>query len=376
VNPSPPVIALDARPLSTPLSGVGRVIANVLRRFPDPESFRFLLFSHKPPHPDFQDLLEFPWISWEEGRGPGARFGGVWFNFVLPFLLRGRRIDLFWGSQQVLPPGLPRGLPAVLTYYDLVLYFFPEAMRPLARAQQRLVQAYSVRRADRILSISRQTQEDMIRKFSYPPEKARPALLGVDPREMRRTGPRTKPRVARPYMLAVSTLEPRKNYSVLLEAFALYAKSEKKPHRLAIVGKRGWESPEFFRRLDELRASTGLIEIVENASDSELLELYSNAAFFCFPTLYEGFGLPLLEALAQGCNCLVSDIPCLHEIGGDTIQYLPPRDVQAWARALGEMTSRDRAGKLKKVRFPLKDWTWEKTARIHRDAFAELLGGS
>ncbi len=364
-------VAVDARPLSAPLSGVARVISRVIQFFPESQRFSFVLYSHAAPHHDFAYLLEMPNVEWQTGRGWTARLGGLWFNFTLPLLLRRSPPDLFWGSQQVIPPLLPRDLPVVLTYYDLVLYKFPEAMRPLARWQQRAVQGYSVRRADRILSISKQTQDDMIARFGFPPERASVAHLGYEA-VARRSGEYSDlPK--RPFFLSVSTLEPRKNYGLLLAAFEAYLAAEGDgAYDLVIAGRRGWESPAFFRKLNALVA-TGRLHIIEGATDSDLSALYSACRFFCMPTLYEGFGLPLLEALAHGAPSLASDLGCLREIGGVRAHYLPPGETDAWTKALREWTELDRMGKLSRVVFPTSEWTWERTARCHWAAFAGLL---
>lgn len=375
-------IGVDARPLSTPLSGVGRVIAMVLQRFPDRENFEFVLYSHRPWHEDFDSVIELPNVIWIQGRGILAKKGGLWFNLALPGILAKARLDLFWGSQQVIPPFLPSRIPVVLTYYDLVLYLFPGAMRKLARIQQRMFQRYSVNRASRILCISSQTRTDLISRFKIPPEKARVSLLGYEKPSKR--GKETSPRndgedrklPEGPYILAVSTIEPRKNYSTLLEAYFSYYQSEgeeKAPYPLVIAGRRGWESEEFYRRLAEIQSETGRVWIYEGLSDLELLRLYENCAFFTLPSLYEGFGLPLLEAMASGKFAIVSDTGSFREIGKKEVIYLPAKDVGLWSLTLKETVDRHRAGKLPAVKFSKEEWSWENTSQTHYEAFVDAL---
>lgn len=377
-------VGVDARPLTAPLSGVSRVISRVLERFPDRNGFIFELYASRPPHADFGELTRLPYIRWMEGRGPLASRAGLWFNFALPQQLRERPVDLFWGSQQVLPPFLPRSTPAVLTFYDLVLYFYPETMRPLARLQQRLVMHYSVRRARSIYSISQQTSDDMQRRFGFPADRAGVALLGYEPQA--RPPGRLRKQMLRElerrlgfkpdenFILAVSTIEPRKNYSLLLDAWLQYrAGAGRSTLPLVIAGRRGWESPEFYARLDRARAETGAVFTLEGLSDRMIDQLYETCAFFCMPSLYEGFGLPLLEALCHRKHALASDIPCFHEIGGDYAEYLPPQDVGAWAEALAAYARLARKGKLGRVKFPAAEWNWERTARVYHDAFLAAL---
>lgn len=363
-------IGLDGRPLSRPTSGVARVIAEILRHTPATEGFSFHLFSHLPLHSDFADLPA-KHIHWHTGQGYLARKGGLYFNFALPVILREHPVDLFWGSQQVLPLFLPQ-IPAVLTFYDLVAIFFPQAMRRLARYQQRVVQRYSIRRAGRILSISRQTQEDMIRIYGYPKERAKVALLGYTPP----LSVRFKAPITRPFILSVSTLEPRKNYTTLLRAYRSYASfcEERglEPLDLILAGRRGWESKEFYTLLDDCQR-TGRVHVLENLSDGQLAVLYRNATFFCLPSLYEGFGLSALEALAAGQRVILSDIPSLHEIAGDDAVYVAPLDTGSWVQALLQMHEARGTPRGKKRKFQLSEWTWQRTAQIHWGAFREVL---
>ncbi len=370
-------VAVDARPLSTPTSGVARVISRILQFFPDKEKYEFLLYSHKAWHSDFDDVISLPNVIWIQGRGVTSHRGGIWFNVTLPGIISRGDVDIFWGSQQIIPPFLPSRIPVVLTYYDLVLYLYPEAMRPIARIQQRMFQRYSVKRAKKILTISDQTGADLIRKFSIAPEIVKTALLGYD----EPAGAKNKKKVkehnhilpfTNPYFLAVSTLEPRKNYGTLLSAYEQILKSDPNfKYRLVIAGRRGWESQEFFTRLNSM-IDSGKVCVLEGISDTDLESLYKNSAFFVMPSLYEGFGLPLLEALVVGRPALASDIPCFHEIGKELIEYIEPLDIDRWAEMIEKYAGEHSQGRLKKIAFPASEWTWERTARLHQEAFDEL----
>lgn len=365
-------IGVDARPLSSPVTGVARVISRILYHLPSHENLEYQLYSNRPIHDDYSFLSENASIRWIQGEGILAKKGGLWFNIALPAALRKSPPDLFWGSQQVIPPFLPKGLPVVLTYYDLVLQFFPSAMRRLARIQQRAVQTMSVSRADYILTISEQTRRDMIEQFGYPRQKCRAALLGYEETKVKKK----KKMHHKPYILAVSTLEPRKNYSTLLHAYSQYFYKHRDALDLVIVGRRGWESPEFFSELERLIDKTQAIHVVESASDADLRHYYEGCTFFVMPSIYEGFGLPMLEAMCLGARAIVSDIPCFHEIGGNQAVYVPPKDVQAWVKALSDYHAIYHKGKMRRLRFEKDHWTWQRTAELHFKAFQELLPGS
>jgi len=362
---SVPRIGVDARPLSSSVSGVARVITNIIRHFPDPAEF--LLYSSTECHSDHRDLLRIPGVRWMKGEGILAWKQGLWFNSALPFELRKHGLNVFWGAQQALPPMLPARLPAVLTFYDLVAIYFPSAMRTIARVQQQAFLKYSVRRADKILCISDQSRRDMIRELNVAESKTGVALLGADPPPQIR-----KSKKVAPYILAVSTLEPRKNYGTLFDAYRAYLDREKNPLPLCIAGRRGWETPQFYEKLARME-ETGFVRILDNLSDEELNVLYSGCAFFVMPSLYEGFGLPLLEAMSHGKFGIVSDLGCFHEIGRNQAQYLPAMDVAAWSGALTAATVKFYARKLPVIRWNGSDWSWRNAARIHAEAFAAVI---
>jgi len=367
-------IGVDARPLSWSVSGVSRVISQIISAFPDKKNYRFLLYSSLPCHEDYRDLRLLPNVEWAQGSGWTTKKAGLWYNAGLPFQMRRDRLDLFWGSQQQLPPFLPKGLPAVLTFYDLVAYFFPGSMRAIHKLQHRLSQKYSVNRAAEILTISAQTGDDLVRLFQCPREKVRPALLGyLEPPSLKKPTEKLASLPAK-FMLAVSTLEPRKNYSTLLKAYRIYLEKERRnPMPLVIAGRRGWESPEFYEMLETMLVETRSLFLMDDLSDSELKYLYDHCSFFAMSSLYEGFGLPLLEAMASGKFALASDLPCFHEIGGNQFQYLPPTDANSWAQAIADSARLAREGRLRKIKFSKKEWSWEKTASLHLEAFERLL---
>ena len=174
----------------------------------------------------------------------------------------------------------------------------------------------------------------------------------------------------RPYVLWVGTLQPRKNVDLLVEAFRDAIAGSRLPHVLVLVGAQGWLAPTSPRgRGDDDRVLTpGAI------GRPDLTALYAGAELFAFPSVHEGFGLPALEAMAQGTAVLASDIPVFHEVGGDVARFVDPRDVDGWRRALtgllGEGGEREERG----ARGPghAADFSWdrciERTTAVYREA--------
>lgn len=363
---------MDARPLSTRVSGVGRLLAETLMAFPDKNHFEFLLFSHRPIHESHQKVLQLANVHVYPARGWLARKGGLFYNLHLPMAIPDLKLDLFWGSQQILPPFLPSTLPTVLTYCDLVLYLYPHTMRRIARWQQKLFQAYSVKRADYILSISEQTRVDVNQHFQYPEIQTGVAYPGFDKQEIANLLAATPSEMVRqinePFLLSVSTIEPRKNYRFLLEVYKIYRQQKKEPLKWVIVGRRGWESDEFFAELEQISRQSGDIILFESADDVDLHHLYQKSHLFLFASHYEGFGIPLLEALAHNKPCIVSDIPTFHEIGKDKIYYLPTNNPHIWAEQIVQLENHYSLPNPQ-----LEEFSWQRSAHITKKIFEQFL---
>ncbi|TGK05576.1 glycosyltransferase family 1 protein [Leptospira langatensis] len=365
-------IAVDARPLSTPVSGVGKLITSVLRGFDSDTDFEFLLFSHRPIHEGYSELLKNSNIRVVIGDGPFAKKGGLYFAFYLPFQLRKHKIDLFWGTQQVFPLFLPKQVPGVLTYHDFVAYRFPETMRPIARLQQLFYLRRSIRRADFVLANSEFTAKELQTYYSFPKEKIEIVYPGYSPKEIvhRKTAPteRTK-KLSKRFFLTVSTLEPRKNYQILWKAYqALQKENPKFPGIWVHAGKAGWESPEFLEEFKEA-SQKGSLHWIDSATEEELQYLYSNADLFLFPSIYEGFGIPLLEALAYSIPCIVSDLEVFREIGGESCFYISPDSKMNWKNSILEYYKKPK--KLKKP--DLKKFERTVSVKKTKKIFLDLL---
>ncbi|MDX1959343.1 MAG: glycosyltransferase family 1 protein [Leptospiraceae bacterium] len=367
----PFTIAFDARPLSTSVSGVGRLIAETLIHFPEKEKFQFHGFSHLPIHESHRKVLDLPNIVFHEGRGQLAKKGGLYFLFQMPFVINELKPDLYWGSQQVTPIFLSSSIPTVLTYCDLVLYLFPDTMRTIAAIQQKFFQSSSVKKAKYILSISENTRNDLLKKFTYyPREKTGVAYPGVSLKEIEsKLKEKCSLNLPEKYLLAVSTIEPRKNYPFLLNVFREYRKlAGVKKLPLVIVGKRGWERSSFFIELEEEIKTHKDIFWFENTSDIELHHIYSRAEVFIFTTIYEGFGIPLLEAIAHKKKCIASNVPTLREIGEGVMPFLDLDDPKKFASEI--LVLQD------EKKYPIIDlekFSWQASSKITHDAFLKVL---
>jgi alpha-1,3-rhamnosyl/mannosyltransferase len=247
---------------------------------------------------------------------------------------------------------MPFDGPALTTVHDLSWLSYPEA-HPVERVRfldRRLPR--TLERADRVLTDSAFIADEIASRFGVPRKRIRAIPLGVDaayrPRNRDGIAPVLEKHGLRDsaYLLVVATLEPRKNLERLARAYAALPSALKERHPLAIVGARGWLNRDLERVLAPLEAG-GTVRRLGYVAEDELPSIYAGAHAFAFPSLYEGFGLPVLEAMASGVPVLTSNVSSLPEVAGDAALTVDPFD----ERALGESLVR-----------LLEDDAWRKAA--------------
>ncbi|HEX9036316.1 MAG TPA: glycosyltransferase family 1 protein [Ktedonobacterales bacterium] len=263
-------------------------------------------------------------------------------RFPLPIEALAGGADVFHSPDFALPP-VARAR-TVVTIHDLAFITHPECAVPSLRQYMLRITPRAVRRADRIIAVSRCTADDLVRLMDVPREKITTIHLGVDPGLQRLSDEMTLAQVAtkyglrRPFALAVGTIEPRKNYERLIQAFAGVAGKADAPAQLVIVGRRGWLYQGVYEALERARLGVAA-RLLEQVSDRELAALYSMAAVVVTPSMYEGFGIPAVEAMAYGIPVIVSDGGSLPEIVGDAGMVIPVADVQGLGNALVRVVS-------------------------------------
>jgi glycosyltransferase involved in cell wall biosynthesis len=248
--------------------------------------------------------------------------------------------DLFHATEHLLLP--LRSVPTVLTIHDLIFRHLPEHHKPLNRWYLNLTLPLYCRRASHIIAISECTRRDLAAAYDLPPEKITVIHEAADPcfrPQPSEAVDSVRARYDLPdrYLLFVGTIEPRKNLTRLLDAFeALYA--EGLTDGLVIVGKRGWLYGDFFARLERSPARDAVL-FPGYVPDEDLPSIYTGAQSLVLPSLYEGCGLPVLEAMACGAPAACSDTSSLPEMAGDAALLFDPRDADAIAAALRRLLS-------------------------------------
>jgi len=242
---------------------------------------------------------------------------------------------LFHATEHLLLPF--RRLPTVLTVHDLIFDHLPQAHKWLNRRYLKLAMPLFTRRATHIIAVSEATRRDLIRLYGLPADKITVIYEAADPRfsprnALERQTVRATYGLPARYILYVGTIEPRKNLLRLLRAWEpLYGAGEAPP--LVIVGKRGWLSGDFFAAVERSPARDGVI-ITGYLLDDDLPAVFSAATLFVFPSLYEGFGLPPLEAMACGTPVLCSNRSSLPEVVGEAALTVDPANVEAIRHAM------------------------------------------
>jgi glycosyltransferase involved in cell wall biosynthesis len=306
------------------------------------------------------------------GRRPGGRI--AWEQTLLAADIARNRLDVFHGPVNALPVAIRT--PAVVTIHDLAFLRYPRSVPPGRRAWLVGAIRHSARTADRIIAVSRHTADDIVGWLGVDPGKVAVIPLAASPGIRRLTGAelrvfRLKYDVERPHILAVGTLEPRKNLAILLRAFA--AIRDDVPHRLVLAGPEGWLNDELHDTARELELGDRLL-LTGFADDETLGGWYSSADLVAYPSRYEGFGLPMLEAMACGAPVLASGASALPEVGGDAAVYVDPGDQSGWSAAMLELL-RDPERRARMTEAGLAraaGFSWERTAEATWAVYREV----
>lgn len=269
------------------------------------------------------------------------------------------------------PPIQPLGTtPVITTVHDAVFWDYPQTLSTGAKLYYRplLSLALNGRRVHAIITGSNSAAQEIAKHIpSDLPIHVTP--YGKD-ESFRSAGGPISPHYSLniPFFLSVGTLEPRKNFPTLISAYRRLIATHEQAPPLVLVGRRGWGAQELIPADLEDH-----IRLLVNVSDEDLKSLYRNCTAFILPSIYEGFGLPLLEAMASGSPCIASDIPVLREVGGDACLYAPPDSPEAFTSCLNDVATKPeistRLRSLGLSRSALFSWNdcAEKTLNIYRD---------
>jgi glycosyltransferase involved in cell wall biosynthesis len=371
---------LDARTATDHFPGIGRYTANLARAMVPllDENERLILLS--------DPTQTFPWdltaLAGEQIQVvdvPLSPFS-LRQQWTIPRLLHRLRADLYHSPYYLMP--YRPGVPTVVTVYDLIPLLFPQHASLMARLLFRWTTALALRAASHIIAISQVTRRDLLVFYRIPLQKVSAIPLAADsrfhpqlPTEVERV--RRKYTLPQDYVLYLGINKPHKNLSKLIEAWAQVRDSQFTTRNWHLVIAGAWDSryPEPRQRVEELGLENA-VRFLGPVLEKDLPGLYAGAILFVFPSLYEGFGLPVLEAMACGTPVICFNTSSLPEITGEAALLVDPLEVDALASAI------DRVLSAKTLRKKLRDkglsqagnFSWRKTARETLKWYRVILG--
>ena len=364
-------------------AGIGRYTRSLVRALiaQSPKD-RIILLEPRQPTGSVRLLLRAPNVTRKEIPFSDRTLTRIWHRLRLPLyadLLAGG-VDVFYAPDFVLPP-LWRA-PGVITVHDLSYLHFPDSYPNSLRSYLESAVPRSVARAQLVLADSEATRQDVIGAYHVEPARIEVLHCGVDGVFHSRNDPAQRAAVlqrhgiAYPYFLTVGTIQPRKNIARVNAAMRSVVEAGL-PHHLVHVGRPGWLYEQILAAPQEYGVSERVHFLTTVDSDEDLADLYSSASALVFPSLYEGFGLPVLEAMACGTPVVTSITSSLPEVAGEAAILVDPNDVDAIGGALLALATDEvkRAQLIAAGRERAAGFTWERAASELRAHLARAASG-
>jgi glycosyltransferase involved in cell wall biosynthesis len=372
-------VGIDATAVPVQRTGAGNYIVNLIRTLGQVDrSNEYVIFGKGAHEEELTPGGGSPNIRFirQDFPGRGARL--AWEQVGLPGQVRAHRLDVLHSPHYTMP--LRHSARSVVTFCDMTFVLHPELHQMVKRVFFPTMMRLSARRADRLIAISESTRDDLVRMWGVDRAKVSAIPLAADAE----FGPRNPAEIAetcgryglRPgdYILYVGMLEPRKNVDRLVEAFGLVA--NKMPGvDLVIAGRRGWMFDRIFARVEALGLQDR-VRFTGYVLSEDLPALYGGARLFAYPSKYEGFGIPVLEAMSCGAPVVTTNVSSMPEVAGDATVLVAPDDVAGLADALLRVSTdhvlRDDLACRGLAR--AKTFSWERCARETIAVYEAALG--
>jgi len=364
-------IGVDVSLLAGNLTGIGRYTHEVLKRLIE-SGHEWFLYSHDHINADYTERANVHLRTLKTLRCLPRI---VSTQTTIPLQANLDKVALFWSPTHRLPTFLSQKIARVLTIHDLVWKHAGETMRPINRWLDATLMPEGIRIADRIIAVSEHTALDLKTEFPATSHKIRTIPLGIS--SLSKVASReslASMGLTGKYFLFVGTLEPRKNLERLISAFSALPQRLRENVCLAIVGGDGWGGINVISIAEKFGVKKN-VRILGYVSEEQLATLYSYALFLAMPSLYEGFGLPLLEAMARGIPVLTSNCSSMPEVAGNAGILVNPHDVSSIAKGLFEMLENGvLRGKLSKLAVTnAARFSWDKATRDTLCVFEEAF---
>lgn len=366
-------VALELQPALGKRSGIGNYTYELAKRLQDDDNLQFCgnVFN-------FQSENDLPNLAVPIRENKKLAYGVYrrlwhWLPVRYDGLFPAADLSIFFNY--IVPPRISGKV--MTTIHDLTWLRYPKTMdsKNLQRIKKDI--DYSINRADKILTVSGFSKQEMISLLKLPAEQivVVPCAAGEMPENADFAEIANKYNLAKPYLLYVGNIEPRKNLSRLLQAFDLLKSEQGIAHKLVIAGGSGWGNGEFQQAVQKMQYSADVVQVgyVEAALKRAL---YENAAAFVFPSLYEGFGIPPLEAMSCGCPVVCAKAASLPEVVGEAAELVEPLSVQSIAAGIWRVIgSEQRSAELVYLGYEqARKYSWDKSAEQLKAICREILG--
>lgn len=371
-------IGIDATALPPQPVGAGNYIIQLIRNLDGVDSeFEFVVFAQ----PGGRRLIDIPAssrIRWVETPpiNPGLRL--VWEQALFPRLIRKSAVELMHSLHYTRPYLLP--CRSVVTFHDMTFFLYPHLHTRIKRIFFPMAIRLSARTAQALIADSESTRQDAIRILDIPPHKIVAVQLGIDPRfrviedSLALEQVRREYKLPDQFILYVGLVEPRKNVPLLIRAYKNLAE-QGLVNPLVIVGRFGWMSSEVLDEVERLELKDR-VYFTGYVPSNDLPGIYNLASLCVYPTRYEGFGFPALEAMACGVPLITSAVSSLPEIVGDAGLLVTPDDEELLTQAMRSVLSNAdlQAEMSRKGPVQAAQFTWERTARLTLQVYRQVLG--
>jgi len=274
------------------------------------------------------------------------------------------KLDVFFSPTHYVP--FAYSIPTVISILDVSYIHFPKLFRSIDLLKLKYWGKYSIGKSNRIITISESSKSDIIKSYKLNSDKVKVVYPGVkddlsgNKKELNMEDLSKNFNVNSKYILFVGTLQPRKNIVRLIEAFSKIDSDV----LLVIIGRKGWQFEEILNAPNKYSVKDRVI-FLENVSDGDLPSFYKNAELFILPSLYEGFGLPVLEAMKYDCPVITSNVSSLPEAGGDAALYVDPKDTDDISKNMQKLLDDKelRSELVKKGKEQVRKFSWENSAK-------------
>ena len=364
-------IAIDIRDAGKGKAGKGWYTYNIVRElFKLDTQNEYVLYSNHKKNP-FSEFKNAKHIRIEDTSAK--------WHFKVLKDLRANPVDLFFApTSYIIPAFAPKSLRVIITVHDLVAFLFAGSHSTKATIIERLTLKKALKKTKKVFVVSQNTQKDLLNHFDYPEQDIHETPCAPSDFYRKPVSEddlqafKEKEKLPDNYILAVGTLEPRKNFASLIKGFVTFQKRHP-GYKLVIVGKKGWK----FKKIEETIKEYDMTDEVifpGYVKGDDLHKMYKLAKVFVFPSLYEGFGIPPLEAMASGCPVVSSNAASLPEVVGDAGLLIDPQNSYKMAEAVADLIDNDavRNTMIERGYKQVEKFTWEKSARAALEIFNSL----